>query len=170
MSSFDGPFKHQFYQRSMQAYEPPSAGRRDMPRNAGDSNPPKPTRIQASAEKAITVVAGTNASRIPPTAKPRGNPPVSKVERAPNTRPSCSLGTLRCNNVVSIGVYGPHIKPPSKSKPQANQSLLVKAIGNRLAPHRSAINGKATPKRKRRLSVALLSVPISAPTAKADQS
>src|SRR6476660_10207182 len=115
----------------------------DRPRNAGDASPIKPTRIQAMAENAITLVEGTKASITPPTAKPSGDPPVSKVDRAPNTLPSCSLGTLRCNKVVSMGVYGPHIKPPTKSNPQADQSRSVKAIGNRLAPQRTAISGKA---------------------------
>src|SRR5687768_16320774 len=139
-----------------------------MSRNAGDTSPPKPTRIQASAEKAMTVVEGTNASKIPPIAKPTGDPAVSKVERAPKTRPSCALGMLRCSKVVSMGVYGPHIKPPGKRSAQAKQSVLIKGIGKRLMPQRSAISGNATPKRRRLLSVVLLNVPMSAPTAKAD--
>jgi hypothetical protein len=81
-----------------------SAEGRDKPRKTGDASPISPTRIQAKAENAITLVDGTTDSRMPPVANPSGDPPISNVERAPNTLPSCALGTLRCSKVVSIGV------------------------------------------------------------------
>jgi hypothetical protein len=145
-------------------------GGRDKARNAGVTSPLKPTRRQATAERAITPVAGTNARSTPPMASPSGDPPVSKVERAPKTLPSWALGTLRCSKVVSIGVYGPRIKPPSKRSPQAGQRSLTNTMGRRLAPQSTAISGKATPRRRRLLRAVLLKVPRSAPTARADGS
>ena len=103
-------------------------------------------------------------------ASPSGDPPVSNVERAPNTLPSYALRTVRCSRVVSIGVYGPHIKPPSKRSAQASQRSLTNTMGKRLAPQSSAISGKAKPRRRRLLRAVLLKVPMSAPTARADQS
>jgi hypothetical protein len=68
-------------------YEPESPEARDRPRKVGDARPLRPTRIQAIAESAIAMVEGTKASSMPPVTKPSGDPPMSSVERAPNTLP-----------------------------------------------------------------------------------
>src|SRR5258708_9630420 len=98
-------------------YAPASAGESVTRRSVGEASPPRPTTMQAKAESAINPVGGTNASSTPPTARPNGVPPVSSVERAPKTRPSCALGMFRCSAVVSIGVLGPHITLPSHPDP-----------------------------------------------------
>jgi hypothetical protein len=59
---------------------------------------------QAKPESAISTVEGTNAKSTPPTVSPSGASLVGKVKRAPNILPSYSLGTVRCNSIVSIGV------------------------------------------------------------------